>query len=103
MLAARALAPICRNDRRQGLRHAVRGEGGAADHPANVRLRALLRLTRQSMIALSDCRPPRGRANQHASGGYDVMAACQLPKLNARVRFSLPAPRLSYKGSSRVP
>jgi hypothetical protein len=25
-------------------------------------------------------------------GGYDVMAACQLPKLNARVRFPLPAP-----------
>ena len=24
--------------------------------------------------------------------GYDVMAACQLPKLNARVRFPLPAP-----------
>lgn len=27
-----------------------------------------------------------------ASGGYDVMVACQLPKLNARVRFPLPAP-----------
>jgi len=25
-------------------------------------------------------------------GGYDVMVACQLPKLNARVRFPLPAP-----------
>jgi hypothetical protein len=25
-------------------------------------------------------------------GGYDVMAACQLPKLDARVRFPLPAP-----------
>ncbi len=24
--------------------------------------------------------------------GYDVMVACQLPKLNARVRFPLPAP-----------
>src|SRR3546814_14815811 len=24
--------------------------------------------------------------------GYDVMVACQLPKLNARVRFQLPAP-----------
>ena len=26
-------------------------------------------------------------------GGYDVMVACQLPKLNARVRFPLPAPK----------
>jgi hypothetical protein len=24
--------------------------------------------------------------------GYDVMVACQLPKLDARVRFPLPAP-----------
>lgn len=27
-----------------------------------------------------------------AQRGYDVMVACQLPKLNARVRFPLPAP-----------
>ena len=28
--------------------------------------------------------------------GYDVMVACQLPKLNARVRFPLPAPVSSF-------
>src|SRR5690349_16347851 len=34
-----------------------------------------------------------GELNEAAgAGGYDVMVACQLPKLNARVRFPLPAP-----------
>jgi hypothetical protein len=32
--------------------------------------------------------------------GYDVVAACQLPKLNARVRFPLPAPISQAAGGS---
>ena len=34
--------------------------------------------------------------------GYDVMVACQLPKLNARVRFPLPAPACSATVSWKV-
>ena len=36
--------------------------------------------------------------------GYDVMVACQLPKLNARVRFPLPAPTIpiTYGAKSLV-
>ena len=57
---------------------------------------------------MGDCLPVAGQAlaragflacSQHgsavaneASGGYDVVAACQLPKLDVRVRFPLPAP-----------
>ena len=41
--------------------------------------------------ALCDCR--RDAAHGIECGrGYDVMVACQLPKLIARVRFPLPAP-----------
>ena len=35
------------------------------------------------------------------SGGYDVMVACQLPKLNARVRFPLPAPIILRDGPDK--
>ena len=35
------------------------------------------------------------------SCGYDVVAACQLPKLNARVRFPLPAPNHPEYGLDR--
>ena len=47
---------------------------------------------RRAIFRLPIGRPP---CYQMASGGYDVMVACQLPKLNARVRFPLPAPTLS--------
>jgi hypothetical protein len=33
--------------------------------------------------------------------GYDVMVACQLPKLIARVRFPLPAP--AFLGHNSIP
>ena len=32
--------------------------------------------------------------NRDLRGGYDVVVACQLPKLNVRVQFPLPAPAL---------
>ena len=35
--------------------------------------------------------------------GYDVMAACDLPKVDAWVRFPLPAPKRAYWWSSRQP
>ena len=43
---------------------------------------------------LADCRPTVGHAIE-IKRGYDVMVACQLPKLIARVRFPLPAPALT--------
>src|SRR6476646_5156339 len=39
---------------------------------------------------------PNGMAGDR---GYDVVAACQLPKLNARVRFPLPAPAWPVRGT----
>lgn len=41
------------------------------------------------------------RCYRDASGGYDVMVACQLPKLNARVRFPLPAPSSKLQACPR--
>ncbi len=52
----------------------------------------------------SACRKARGGGNDRhqAMRGYDVMVACQLPKLNARVRFPLPAPMISNSYSRSV-
>ena len=45
-----------------------------------------------SESALGLTKPARRWQADAVSCGYDVMVACQLPKLNARVRFPLPAP-----------
>ncbi len=41
----------------------------------------------------------RKSTSARPTGGYDVMVACQLPKLNARVRFPLPAPIFDMPGA----
>ncbi len=69
---------------------------------------------KQTTAAACPCQPPRGAAHASVtrapagilngpercpinqdSRGYDVTVACQLPKLDVRVRFPLPAPNSS--------
>ena len=65
----------------------------------------LLRLANLLVDEWPDCLTNRAWRWQAGAGfcGYDVMVACQLPKLNARVRFPLPAPSQPGERACRAP
>ncbi len=93
-----------RHDAAQPLGQSADG-GRSADLPGNRRDRACP-IRQPNLRVGPDCRSrvtmlePEGSPGAQVCG-YDVMAACDLPKVDAWVRFPLPAPRKSHYSRRR--